>query len=613
MDISPDKQNIDRVFSNTVYYIDFYQRDYRWTDEPVKRLLEDLFYKFTDHYKRFKDLDPSPKTIAERYPWYYLNTYVTNNIGGRVYIVDGQQRLTTLSLILIKLRHMAIAMDSKLIDWINPKIAGQTGFDSVFWMNHVRYKSTQQALYNGAPLKEAPTETGITAQNMVKNYQTISDRLGTALENRHQLETFVFYFLQRVVLINLEVEQTDVPMVFEVINDRGVRLRSYEILKGKLLGQIDKLELDQGGYNELWDRQASLINHYYEDELDEFFRFFFRAKFARTRRESQRFDRDYHRTMFSDDVNRKLSLEHNPPAVKKFLKDEFTYYGNLYRTLLAAYETRDTRFPDVYYNHLLNLDAPFLLGLSVCHLNDPREKEKILTVTREIDRYFSLLQLQNAYDSNDYADSLYSISESIRDSAPETFRSVFDTELSKAIGQRRNTPSAEPLNYTGFKQTGINLNTRFKRYFFARIDEFLATHMNLSPKHPIADLITKTGPKTGFHVEHILSNNEENLSLFDNDEELFEQERNRLGGILLLKGKDNISSGNEPFREKLRSYANTLYWNETLRQDAYKSKLDMKTLRERFNLDLQPLDHFGPEELENRHRLLFEMVRIIWN
>lgn len=43
MEISPDKQNIDRVFSNTAYYIDFYQRDYRWTDEPVLRLLDDIF------------------------------------------------------------------------------------------------------------------------------------------------------------------------------------------------------------------------------------------------------------------------------------------------------------------------------------------------------------------------------------------------------------------------------------------------------------------------------------------------------------------------------------------------------------------------------------------
>jgi hypothetical protein len=41
MDITPEKQNINNVFSDTAYYIDFYQRDYRWTDEPVLCLLDD--------------------------------------------------------------------------------------------------------------------------------------------------------------------------------------------------------------------------------------------------------------------------------------------------------------------------------------------------------------------------------------------------------------------------------------------------------------------------------------------------------------------------------------------------------------------------------------------
>ena len=48
MDVQPDKQNIDKLFSNTTYYIDFYQRQYKWTDEPVKRLLDDVFYKFNE-------------------------------------------------------------------------------------------------------------------------------------------------------------------------------------------------------------------------------------------------------------------------------------------------------------------------------------------------------------------------------------------------------------------------------------------------------------------------------------------------------------------------------------------------------------------------------------
>jgi hypothetical protein len=104
----------------------------------------------------------------------------------------------------------------------------------------------------------------------------------------------------------------------------------------------------------------------------------------------------------------------------------------------------------------------------------------------------------------------------------------------------------------------------------------------------MADLVTKTSAKIGFHIEHILSWNEKNKTLFNIDEERFEEERNRLGGILLLKGKDSISSNNESYREKLRSYANALYWNETLREDSYKSKLDLEAFRNRFNLDLSP-------------------------
>ena len=156
---------------------------------------------------------------------------------------------------------------------------------------------------------------------------------------------------------------------------------------------------------------------------------------------------------------------------------------------------------------------------------------------------------------------------------------------------------------------------RFKRYFFARIDKFLADNMNLNMKHPIENLVSKTGPKNGFHIEHILARNEENLELFNNEEDIFEQERNRLGGILLMKGKDNISSNNEPYSDKLKSYANTLYWNETLREDFYKSKLDVEELKKKYNLnEITPInDKFGPGELESRQKLLFEMTKIIWN
>ena len=612
MDISPDKQNIDGVFSTTTYHIDFYQRDYRWTEEPVRRLLDDIFFKFREQYQRSKDLDPSDETIT-KYPWYYLNTYVINVVDGRVYVVDGQQRLTTLTLILMKLYHLAKKFNSMLAGWLESKIAGQSGYELKFWMNHVDHSKCQQDLFDGKDTQDIDMASGITAVNMVKNFELISKYLDKELTDKHVLDTFIFYFLYRLVLINLSVEQTDVSMVFEVINDRGVRLRPYEILKGKLLGQIDKNELNRDDYNGLWERQAKKINDLKEDELDEFFRFYLKTKFSNTRGDGNRFDGDYHRAMFSNDMDEKLGLTQAPDKVKKFLKNEFTYFTNLYAKLLAAYDKLNTEFCEVYYNKLLYLDAPFLLILSACNLNDSAENEKIHSISYEVDRYYSLLQLQNVYDSNEFADSLYRISEKIRGKSSGHFRPAFDYELTKSIAERRNiSVNAEPFSYATFKNSGINLNIQFKRYFFARIDHFLAQNMNLNPKHSIADLVTKRGYKTGFHIEHILSYNDENLDLFDNDEERFEQERNRLGGILLLKGKDNISSGNELYKEKLRSYANTLYWNETLREDNYKSKLDMDELKKRYDLDLKPLDQFGPNEVEYRHKLLYVLSSIIW-
>jgi Protein of unknown function DUF262 len=158
MDIAPDKQNIDRVFSGTVYHIDFYQRDYKWTEEPVLRLLDDIYYQFDQKYQKHQDLDPSPQTITAYYPWYYLNTYVTNTIEGKVYIVDGQQRLTTLTLILLKLYHLSIAHQSKADRWLETKLVGFAGMGFQFWMNHEMHKHVLEAL------KDRPDDTIDIAQ-----------------------------------------------------------------------------------------------------------------------------------------------------------------------------------------------------------------------------------------------------------------------------------------------------------------------------------------------------------------------------------------------------------------------------------------------------------------
>jgi uncharacterized protein with ParB-like and HNH nuclease domain len=613
MDVAPDKQNLDMVFSNTTYFIDFYQRQYKWNEEPVLRLLDDVFYKFSQEHKKYNGKDINLENLIERYSWYYLNTYVTNTINGKTFIVDGQQRLTTLTLVLIKLRHMSKDHNSQLGDWISSKIVGISGFKKEFWMNHESHKSTLLDLFDGKSLATIDTSSGITSENMVSNYAIIAKYLDKEIKDIKTYEAFVFYFLRRLVLICLNVEQTDVPMVFEVINDRGVRLKAYEILKGKLLGQVDKEELESLDLNNIWDSNLARIgNQGGDDQIDNYFQFYLRSKFSNTVAEARKIDKDYHRVIFLEDINAKLKLLHNPAGVKAFLQNEYIYYSNLFFKIQDKIQNMDNEYIYVYYNGLTEMSSQILLILSSCNLRDPDEDQKIKTISYEVDRLFCLLQLQRSYDSNKFNVSMYEISKAIRGADNEGIRNVFEAKAIELLSDARGTQAKDVVSYGFFKDTGIDLEKRFKRYFFARIESFIADQTKVQMRHSLYDLVANTGSVNGFHVEHILAENTDNHELFNNDLELFESERNRLGGLLLLKGKDNISSSNETYKKKLKSYANTLLWNETLRDDSYKSKKDFTGMIEKSKLGFRPMVEFGPSELEERHKLLFDIVKCIW-
>ncbi|HVX27180.1 MAG TPA: DUF262 domain-containing protein [Parafilimonas sp.] len=618
MDISPDKQNIDTLFASTTYYIDFYQREYKWNKDPVERLLDDIFLKFDIEYiaREKEDMLPSKETIVAYYPWYYLNTYVTNVIEGKVYVVDGQQRLTTLTLILIKLYHSCKSYGSEFEDWIERKIVGYSGPKKEFWMNHVKHLKTLDGLLkNDKDLKKIRTDSGIGAENMLANYAIISKWIDGQIKTKHKLETFIFYFLYRLVLINLTVEQTNVPMVFEVINDRGVKLKPYEILKGKLLGLINKIDLENLELNELWDNKIKSINDQDDSEIDFFFWSFIRARYTDSKVDFTKVsEANYHRAIFTDDFNKKLNFKNNPSAIKKFLLNEFVYYVDLYNKILDAYDELDERFPHVYYNQLNEQNTQFMLILSGCKLNDEDENNKISVISSELDRLFSLLRLQRAYDSNRFNELILEIVLKIRDCDASEYRGIFNEYLLKELNYQNEMATIEkPFSYVYFKEVSSkDLPNRFLRYFYARLEKFLAEGMNLKMKHEFNDLVTKTGAVNGFHIEHILADNDENFELFDEDEELFYSQRNRLGGLLMLKGRDNISSNDEPYTKKLKSYANTLYWNETLREDTYKSKLDLLAMIKKYKLNMRPINSFGSNEIEERQKLLSDIIEIIW-
>lgn len=616
MAISPIPQNIEQVFSATTYYIDFYQRQYKWNKEPVERLLDDIFYKFKQDYLK---IDPSisVELASERIGYYFLNTYVTNTINGKVFLVDGQQRFTTITLILIQLYQLGIAMNSNLINWLKDRIHGNQGPKKTFWLQHQNHLPTMEALLNGVPLNEVPTASGLTAKNMVENTKFIKQWLENELKTIHQFDTFIYFMLQRLEIVKLEVMQNDVPMVFEVINDRGVRLKPHEILKGKLLGQVDKQELEMLELNKIWENHVKMVgssggNDY--DEIDSFFETFIRSKIVNTRGLAEKYTfRNYHRILFTGEVEAYFKLNRNAAKTKQFLQKDFKYYTTLYCKIKTLRSNFHHEFEYLYFNKLNDLSGHYLMIMSACTLNDPEEDEKIKIIGYQYDRIFALLHLQKAYVNNVIADLVYAISEEIREKPADEIAPVFQKHLLTALSSIKGVNITEPFNYNYFKDIGYaDLPTRFNRYFFARVDYFMAKEIKTELRQTFENMVSNGGYVNGFHIEHILSHNDENLALFNGDAETFERERNRLGGLLLLKGNTNQAIGNEPYAIRISAYIQDLLWNATLHTDTYHANIDLRHLIERNGIALRPLEKFGPEELDERHKILAQIVELIW-
>jgi len=622
MEVNPEKQNINTLFSTINYHIDFYQREYKWKDDEVRRLLEDIFYHFEQSYAKHTNLDPSDANVATYYSWYYLNTYITNNTDGHIFVVDGQQRLTTLTLMLIALYHMcgSAGLNSpNLHDWLKAKIVGiGIGGQKQFWMAHDKREPIMQALFKNQTATESMIEDGITARNIIENYALIRRELSARLITRHKLDTFIYYFLCAIVIINLEVARTDVPMVFEVINDRGVRLQPYEILKGKLLGEIDKVEVDQ--YADIWESSLRELEARAGDEVDNFFRTYLRAHFSESRKQGQIFDGPYHRPIFDPICDNELQLKHNTQGVKVFLGGPFRYYARLFIKLRKLGENEKTDIPECYYNSQLNrMDGHIMLAVSACGVDDQDEDAKIRAVARAFDRAYVMLQLNRAYDSNQFQEFLYTLNPILRETSTYEIEQRINTRILAEINIRRNADSEILLSYGQFKQVGYgDYNTRFLRYFLARIEAFIANGLGWNLQDSLYNYVSGTGKSNAYHIEHILARNEESRGLFKNadgeiDEALFENERNRFGGLLLLKGQDNTSSSNEPYADKLRTYSGSApYLAQTLVPDFYKANIAMRNFIHQSGLDFAAASQFTRETFEKRSELLYALTRKIW-
>lgn len=451
-----------------------------------------------------------------------------------------------------------------------------------------------------------------TEKTLNERYKDISKYLDDKFKNSDskKLDSFILYFLKRLVLVELEIDQNDTPMIFEVINDRGEPLKPFEILKGKLIGALNKEDTEQ--FCKIWEDSMKLLS----EIEDDFFRDLIKSRFIFTRNSDieKSINQSYHRYIFEENnIAKELAFNKSNDGhiqrIKNFMKKDITYYAKLYNKIYNS----NNEF--LLYLDINELSGQYQIILASCNINDKDEDNKIEIIAKEYDRLWILLNLNGIYDSNQFQEISYKLNKLIKNVDIDKYKNIFDDLLKEAIKEKMNVNSL--LDYENFKTRNYgNMNTRLLRYLFARIEKYICDNIGIAPQDNVEYITTKTGDKTGYHIEHILSRNETNIHYFESEEE-FEMQRNILGGLLLLKNKNNLSSGNEEYNDKLKTYSNSLVWGHTLCEKFYhktnKYFLDFnnKMWNDR-KIKFQPYSKFNKQALEERSKLLYEIIKCIW-
>lgn len=651
--VTPNDKTIRTVFGQTkAFFIDIYQREYRWSDAEVNMLLNDIEMRF-ELYPR-KQTSPSEiqKDVNSNFDPYYMNTFLTHASvnSPNLSIIDGQQRLTTFLLILIKLHNIVRAYE---------KAGGQSSTFSVNALSKNIYEESDFGdpakfkIYNADRekilrelIKETPDEAivpeGETQCRLWENYKIISqyfDRYFNVSEKPvsewdvSKITYYITYLLDKIVMVEIRIEQQrDVAMIFEVVNDRGLPLEPYEILKGKLIGNLPDEQKEEA--NTIW---CHLQDEYFKAKiansseggkisLDDFFRTYLRSKFANTENEYERFEGDYHYEIIYKNPCLREFFGHFQDNEKLFslIKNEIQYFAELYYRLRTTYD-----YEHVIYNKLLSQNQQTFLIMSAINLNDPQCDEKIKCVARKFDQLHVILRLLDAYSSSTFQRIIYPLAAKIRGKGIAEINEAFDAAILDGLrGEGKindsDTKLADIFRYELFSNIR-NADTNFSKYILMRIDRYLAQLLD-KPSYAAGDLQTleehfnrSTRRIYGMHLEHIIAFNDANKKHFTDDRSVFNdakfnETRNRLGAVLLLKDKQNESSNNALYSQKFIEYRQSNFiWNEWLVGELH--NVDSKNLPA-WGVDIiRPAEDgtFPLDQIESRQKAIYNAINAIWN
>lgn len=470
------------------YKVGYFQREYKWKKNHIEDLIDDLERSF---FLNFHE-DHTQENVAD-YDCYYMGPVVLYREGSTFSIVDGQQRLTSFTLLLIYLNHVQAKIYSdapKKVQKLDEYIFSQSFGKETFNLDIDERKDILDKLFSSQDI-EAETLTNESCINIYERYKDIEELFPKRLLLKEVLALFVNWITEKLVFIEIVAQSSDSAYtIFETMNDRGLNLTPSEMLKSYLLASIN----DDPKINELdiaWKAKIGLLKAYAAEEDQDFFRAWLRARYAETIRSthSGAENEDFEKigTRFHTWVkenNRKLLLR-TPNDFYFLVQSDFQFYSDVYLRLCeleVGDKIPEHKFKLLSYKGIANsLAYPLLLSPIEKVDEDEVVEEKINLVVDYLDAFAVYRLLMNlAITQSTVRNGIYLLIKEIRKASVAELRKILSSQVTELRKQFTKTITYIPYDRTYSKYLLSRLykernpNLYFEDiYFQRRKDSFI--------------------------------------------------------------------------------------------------------------------------------------------
>ena len=603
--IDANDRTVEDVLKDKKYELDYFQREYSWEQSHIEQLITDLTSAFLNEYTV-----GDTRTEGKSYNNYYLGPLVFIDRDTGRSIVDGQQRLTSLTLFLIYLNHLQqeLELEEELKSMIYSEVRGEKSFnikipDRVHCL---------EELFNNGYYEPTDSDDESTV-NMAKRYFDIELAFPDELRNE-RLPHFLDWFRLNVILVEIiAYSEENAYTIFETMNDRGLSLTYTEMLKGYILSKIRDSNLIQT-MNERWRAAIQELHTWNKDEDQTFFQAWLRGQYAETIRvsgvgtQNQDFEKigtRFHIWVKDNPSKLKLGNDHSLPNLVQFLERDFPFFLKAYLKILSAQSTMTKGLEHVYYiSHwgiATSLSYPLLLAPLTIQDDESTISLKLNTVAHFIENF----AVRRAINFQRFAASsirytMYTLVKKIRNLEVEDLATALQNQL-RDIG----------ADWTKFDKFGIHgQNKRFVKYFLSRITAFIENESGIATSF---DTYFDASDGEPFEIEHVWANAFENHRTEFEQRHDFDAERNLIGGLLLIPRGTNQSLGAMSYDEKRRHYSKENLLAKSLCDIAYENNPNFTSMCKDRNLKFRAHSVFERKDLFIRQQLYRSIAEIIWS